>query len=152
MMANTAVPINVLCKCGRLAWGRGVCKRCRNQGQEPPCTIPATLSLGSGGIYGRAQYEHDLQEIERLSALVSAKVADGTLHGMDVVKCNQKLELLRELCRKGLLRTRFILSLRDEASGRCANPAQHGTNCVCARRDKARESNEGDIAAWLEGA
>jgi hypothetical protein len=97
------------------------------------------------GIYSRAQYDFDLETIERASQQVSCWVVEqaelgNRQAGRQSLIMSAELERMKRECKGKLLSTMNLLSDGD-AKSKCLKPKQHQKGCRCANLFKQVEAN-----------
>lgn len=104
------------------------------------------------GLYSRAQYDFDLETIERASQQVSCWVVEqaelgNRKAGQQSLVMSAELERMRRECKGRLLSTMNLLSDSDASTkGKCLKPKQHQKGCRCANLFKHVEATAKEMA------
>jgi hypothetical protein len=75
-------------------------------------------SVPEKGMYGRKNYEADLESIERLEQTISRGVANCQVDGFEALRAYRRCETMRGLCKALLMRTVAILQAKDVEDAR----------------------------------
>lgn len=84
------------------------------------------------GLYTKADYDLDMERLDKADQLLSRNIAAGTIRWPKTKQFQDSIEIQRRMCKGKLLGTMRILA-DGKGRGSCMEPGAHRQPCYCRR-------------------
>lgn len=97
-------------------------------------------------LYTRADYDRDLDELDRDDQMISRLIASGHMTGLESLRVSHGIEIRREMLKGRLFGTIMRLKDRDHGAS-CLSPAGHKPGCMCKNLARSIEADRVETEA-----